>query len=67
MQRIIQHCGTQELLRFPKLHDRVVEVVTSLLRRRLPTTNNMVSAGLLIKENFKKISLSIFVKQVMYL
>ncbi|XP_072026813.1 dynamin-1-like protein isoform X2 [Amphiura filiformis] len=42
MQRIIQHCGTQELLRFPKLHDRVVEVVTSLLRRRLPATNNMV-------------------------
>ena len=55
MQRIIQHCGTQELLRFPKLHDRVVEVVTSLLRRRLPTTNNMVSAVLLMKTNFKKI------------
>ncbi|KAM6937766.1 dynamin-1-like protein isoform 3-T3 [Xenentodon cancila] len=45
MQRIIQHCSnysTQELLRFPKLHDAIVEVVTSLLRRRLPVTNDMV-------------------------
>uniref|UniRef100_A0A3B3S3R8 Dynamin-1-like protein n=1 Tax=Paramormyrops kingsleyae TaxID=1676925 RepID=A0A3B3S3R8_9TELE len=45
MQRIIQHCSnhsTQELLRFPKLHDSIVEVVTSLLRTRLPITNEMV-------------------------
>ncbi|XP_074646094.1 dynamin-1-like protein [Tubulanus polymorphus] len=43
MQRIIQHCGTQqEMLRFPKLHERIVDVVTALLRRRLPTTNAMV-------------------------
>ncbi|XP_015176877.1 PREDICTED: dynamin-1-like protein isoform X1 [Polistes dominula] len=45
MQRIIQHCGTevqQEMLRFPKLHERIVDVVTHLLRRRLPTTNQMV-------------------------
>lgn len=45
MQRIIQHCGTevqQEMLRFPKLHERIVDVVTHLLRRRLPTTNMMV-------------------------
>ncbi|XP_010220545.1 PREDICTED: dynamin-1-like protein [Tinamus guttatus] len=44
MQRIIQHCSnysTQELLRFPKLHDAIVEVVTCLLRRRLPVTNEM--------------------------
>ncbi|KAG9342241.1 hypothetical protein JZ751_016743 [Albula glossodonta] len=44
MQRIIQHCSnysTQELLRFPKLHDAIVEVVTSLLRKRLPVTNEM--------------------------
>uniref|UniRef100_A0A8C0HCC8 Dynamin-1-like protein n=1 Tax=Chelonoidis abingdonii TaxID=106734 RepID=A0A8C0HCC8_CHEAB len=31
-----------ELLRFPKLHDAIVEVVTSLLRKRLPVTNEMV-------------------------
>lgn len=45
MQRIIQHCGTevqQELLRFPKLHEQIVDVVTHLLRRRLPPTNSMV-------------------------
>ncbi|XP_037038047.1 dynamin-1-like protein [Bradysia coprophila] len=45
MQRIIQHCGTevqQEMLRFPKLHEKIVDVVTSLLRRRLPNTNTMV-------------------------
>uniref|UniRef100_A0A336MNA8 dynamin GTPase n=1 Tax=Culicoides sonorensis TaxID=179676 RepID=A0A336MNA8_CULSO len=45
MQRIIQHCGTevqQEMLRFPKLHEKIVDVVTQLLRRRLPTTNCMV-------------------------
>ncbi|XP_076750868.1 dynamin related protein 1 isoform X4 [Xylocopa sonorina] len=45
MQRIIQHCGTevqQEMLRFPKLHERIVDVVTHLLRRRLPPTNQMV-------------------------
>ncbi|CAC5411716.1 DNM1L [Mytilus coruscus] len=43
MQRIIQHCGTQqEMLRFPKLHEKIVDVVTNLLRRRLPPTNTMV-------------------------
>lgn len=35
-------CVCQELLRFPKLHDSIVEVVTSLLRKRLPITNGMV-------------------------
>ncbi|XP_076270747.1 dynamin related protein 1 isoform X1 [Rhynchophorus ferrugineus] len=46
MQRIIQvHCGNevqQEMLRFPKLYESIVDVVTHLLRRRLPTTNSMV-------------------------
>ncbi|KAJ8917472.1 hypothetical protein NQ315_005519, partial [Exocentrus adspersus] len=45
MQRIIQHCGSevqQEMLRFPKLYEEIVDVVTQLLRRRLPTTNVMV-------------------------
>lgn len=32
----------QELQRFPKLHESIVEVVTSLLRKRLPITNEMV-------------------------
>ncbi|TGZ59746.1 hypothetical protein CRM22_008921 [Opisthorchis felineus] len=44
MQRIIQHCGAQqELLRFPKLHERIVDVVTSVLRHRLQPTNQMVT------------------------
>ncbi|XP_071439265.1 dynamin-1-like protein [Hetaerina americana] len=45
MQSIILHCGTevqQEMLRFPRLSDRIGDVVTQLLRHRLPTTNCMV-------------------------
>jgi len=45
MQRIIQHCGNevqQEMLRFPKLNEKIIDVVTHLLRRRLPVTNEMV-------------------------
>jgi len=45
MQRIIQHCGNevqQEMLRFPRLHEKIVDVVTNLLRSRLPPTNTMV-------------------------
>ena len=52
MQRIIQHCGTevqQEMLRFPKLHERIVDVVTTLLRQRLPPTNAMVENLLAIE------------------
>lgn len=30
------------MLRFPKLHESIVDVVTQLLRRRLPPTNTMV-------------------------
>jgi len=45
MQRIIQHCGNevqQEMLRFPKLHEKIIDVVTNLLRSRLGPTNTMV-------------------------
>jgi dynamin 1-like protein len=38
LQRIIQ----QEFIRFPRLHEKIVDVVTHLLRRRLPETNHMV-------------------------
>lgn len=31
-----------KLFRFPKLHEKIIDVVTQLLRRRLPTTNSMV-------------------------
>ena len=33
----------QEMLRFPQVHERIVDVITSLLRRRLPITNTMVN------------------------
>jgi len=43
LQRIIQHCGAQqEFIRFPRLHEKIVDIVTHLLRRRLPETNRMV-------------------------
>ncbi|KAM8964921.1 dynamin-1-like protein isoform 2-T3 [Sarcophilus harrisii] len=45
LQRVIQHCSTsitKELMRFPKLHEAIVEVVMGLLRKRLPITNEMV-------------------------
>ncbi len=29
-------------MRFPKLHEKIVDVVTALLRKRLPITNQMV-------------------------
>ena len=32
----------QEMLRFPKLHEKIVEVITNLLSTRLPVTNSMV-------------------------
>ncbi|XP_065067345.1 dynamin-1-like protein [Rhopilema esculentum] len=53
MQRIIQHSLLQvlEIRRFPKLNDRVIDVVSFLLQRRLPPTNSMV-------ENLVSIELS---------
>ncbi|XP_068715163.1 dynamin-1-like protein [Montipora capricornis] len=53
MQRIVQHAFSQvmEVKRFPRLHDKIVEVVTNLLQRRLPSTNEMV-------ENLVQIELS---------
>ena len=32
----------QEFIRFPRLHEKIVDVVTQLLRRRLPETNRTV-------------------------
>ncbi len=32
----------QEFIRFPRLHEKIVDVVTHLLRSRLPETNHMV-------------------------
>jgi len=44
MQRIIQNCGThREMDRFPKLSEKIISVVTNLLRQRHEPTNQMVS------------------------
>nr|CAB3239228.1 dynamin-1-like protein [Phallusia mammillata] len=43
LQRIVQHCDAQDIVRFPHLRDCLVEVITQLLRKRLPITNEMVS------------------------
>lgn len=32
----------QEMLRFPRLYERIMDVVTALLKHRLPPTNSMV-------------------------
>ena len=34
-----------EVKRFPRLHDKIVEVVINLLQRRLPSTNEMVTSS----------------------
>lgn len=43
LQRIVQHCGTKSLERFPVLWSRICEVMNDLLKERLPITNEMVS------------------------
>merc|ERR1711899_443316 len=55
MQRIIQHCGNEvqrEMLRFPKLHEKIIDVVTNLLRSRLPPTNAMVENIVAIEQAY---------------
>lgn len=44
------------MLRFPKLHEKIVDVVTNLLRRRLQPTNSMVSVGwwTVLKETYER-------------
>lgn len=53
MQRIIQHAFAHvlEIQRFPTLHNRIVEVVSDVLFKRLKPTNDMV-------ENLVKIELA---------
>ncbi|CAB4045658.1 dynamin-1 [Paramuricea clavata] len=53
MQRIIQHAFAHvlEIQRFPALHNRIVEVVSDVLFKRLKPTNDMV-------ENLVKIELA---------
>ncbi|VDM57718.1 unnamed protein product [Angiostrongylus costaricensis] len=46
MQRMVKHCGIttqQEMQRFPRLYDKINEVVSGVLKSRLRPTNEMVS------------------------
>ncbi|KAL1140227.1 hypothetical protein AAG570_000159 [Ranatra chinensis] len=45
MERIIENCGSDcslDLIRFPNLHEEIVNVVGKLLKSRLPVTNDFV-------------------------
>lgn len=45
LQRIVQHCGLhtqQEMQRFPRLYDKINEVVSNVLKSRLGPTNQIV-------------------------
>ncbi|KAL3982878.1 Dynamin central region family protein [Acanthocheilonema viteae] len=45
LQRIVQHCGIhtqQEMQRFPRLYDKISEVVSNVLKSRLKPTNEIV-------------------------
>ncbi|EFO21103.2 DRP-1 protein [Loa loa] len=45
LQRIVQHCGIhtqQEMQRFPRLYDKINEVVSNVLKSRLKPTNEIV-------------------------
>ena len=55
LQRIVQHCGTEiqtDMMRFPALHDKIKDVITALLRKRLPPTNEMVCFCAFFSVNF---------------
>ncbi|KJH52226.1 dynamin family protein [Dictyocaulus viviparus] len=46
MQRMVKHCGVttqQEMQRFPRLYDKINEVVSGVLKSRLRPTNEMVA------------------------
>ncbi|XGW25509.1 hypothetical protein V3C99_006714 [Haemonchus contortus] len=46
MQRMVKHCGLttqQEMQRFPRLYDKINEVVSGVLKSRLRPTNEMVA------------------------
>ncbi|KAL0083673.1 Dynamin central region-domain-containing protein [Phycomyces blakesleeanus] len=44
LYKICHTCGNKELLRFPKLHARLIEVVSNLLRERLMPTSVYVES-----------------------
>lgn len=50
LQRIVGQCEeAKNLARFPRLHDKIIETVTKMLRTRLPITNEFVKQLVLIE------------------
>ena len=44
LMKICHNCGSQELARYPKLHTKLIEVVSELLRERLGPTTKYVES-----------------------
>ena len=44
LSKICHTCGTKELLRFPKLHSKLIDVVSDLLHERLTPTSSYVKS-----------------------
>ncbi|KAI7849538.1 dynamin-A [Circinella umbellata] len=44
LSKICHTCGTKELLRFPKLHSKLIDVVSDLLHERLSPTSTYVKS-----------------------
>lgn len=50
LQRIVAQCEeAKNLARFPRLHDKIIETVTKMLRGRLPITNEFVKQLVMIE------------------
>ncbi|KAI8343291.1 Dynamin central region-domain-containing protein [Chlamydoabsidia padenii] len=49
LSKICHTCGNKEMLRFPKLHTRLVEIVSDLLMERLSPTSDYVASLIAIE------------------
>lgn len=52
LMKICHNCGSTELERFPKLHAKLIEVISDLLRERLGPTSSYVSSLILIERAY---------------
>ncbi|CAG8454909.1 8026_t:CDS:10 [Paraglomus occultum] len=50
--KICHHCGSKELNQYPKLHAKLLEVVSDLLRERLPPTAEYVESLVAIQRAY---------------
>lgn len=52
LMKICHNCGSQELSRYPKLHSKLIEVVSELLRERLGPTTKYVESLIEINRSY---------------